>query len=66
MCNDCRFRSGEELEDARGPLEHRSVEPKRGVSKPTAYVFQNCPSIVVNKLRTTVPSKQAHFYIRDI
>ena len=30
-------------------MVHGLVEPKRGVSKPTAYMFHNCSSIVINK-----------------
>ena len=27
------------------------------------YVFQKCPSFVINMLQTTVPNKKAYFYM---
>ena len=47
------------------PAERCSVEPNRGVSKPTVYMFLNCSSVVIYKLQTTVPNRTAHFYILD-
>ena len=45
-----------------------SVEPKRGVSKPTVagHMFPNRPSIIMNKLQTAVPNKKAYFYAKEL
>ena len=43
-----------------------SVEPKRGVRKPTAFFFQRFPSGFMTKLRTAVPNKNAYFHTKEI
>ena len=37
----------------------RSVEPKRGGSRPTVHIFQDLPSICTKKMQTTVPNNNA-------
>ena len=43
-----------------------SAEPKRGFSKPTVYISQTSPSILINKLQTTVPQHNTHAYMRGM
>ena len=43
-----------------------SVEPKRGISKPTVDMFQKFHLISINMLQTTVPNKSTHFAYEGI
>ena len=36
---------------------------KKGASKPTVYMFPNCPSMFIQKLQTTAANKQRNMFL---